>query len=251
MVESVGYAHESNPDAMNSAIAVIIPCYNHARILERTLRAVLAQTLQPAEIVVVDDGSMDHPESVIKWIANPRIRFIRFDQNRGAPAARNEGARGTTSPFMVFLDADAELVPDALQTMLAALDQHPGADFAYSNFYWGTKLFHGKPFDVDELQKRNFIHTSSLIRRKAFPGFDESLKKLQDWDLWLTMAERGSKGTWIDRVLYTVEPRHEGMSRWLPKIMYLLPWKQVGLKKPKEVERYEAAEAIVRKKHGI
>ncbi|MFZ2804223.1 MAG: glycosyltransferase family A protein [Patescibacteria group bacterium] len=231
-------------------IAIVIPCYNHANILERTLRAVLAQTLKPAEIIVVDDGSSDHPEAVVKWVASPLVTFVRYDQNKGAPAARNEGARRTTSPFLIFLDADAELTPDALETMRHALDQHPEVDFVYSDFLWGSKLFRGKPFSVDELKKRNYIHTSSLLRRKAFPGFDESLTKLQDWDLWLTMCERGSKGIWIDKTLYRIEPRHEGMSRWLPKVMYLIPWKRVGIK-PKEVERYEVAEAIVKKKHGI
>lgn len=239
-------------------IAVVIPCYNHAYILRRTIEAVLNQTLKPLEVVVVDDGSADDPKSVYDAAlrggrgdaAEIRWSFIRFDRNRGAPAARNEGAKRTSAPHILFLDADAILKPHALESFLQALEEHPEADFAYSNFLWGAKRFRGRPFDPEALRRRNYIHTSSLIRRSAFPGFDETLNKFQDWDLWLTMSERGSKGVWIDEDLYRVEPRKAGMSRWLPKIAYRIPWHRLGFQ-PKEIGRYREAEHVVRKKHGI
>jgi hypothetical protein len=89
-----------------------------------------------------------------------------------------------------------------------------------------------------------------LIRRTDFSGFDESLTKFQDWDLWLTMAEQGKKGVWINRELYRIEPRKQGLSRWLPRIAYMIPWQKLGYQ-PKEVGRYREAEAIVRQKHHI
>jgi glycosyltransferase involved in cell wall biosynthesis len=232
-------------------IAVIIPCYNHARELGHTLDALARQTLLPSEVIVIDDGSSDNPSSVVTQWAGPfSVRFERFSERRGAPAARNTGAHLTNSPLLLFLDADAELVPDALDMMRRALEDHPEADFAYADFYWGKRLFSGRSFDLLSLKERNYIHTSSLLRRSAFPGFDESLKKFQDWDLWLTMAERGSKGVWIHRPLYRIEPRHEGMSRWLPKFVYWIPWARLGFQ-PKEVGRYKEAEGIVRNKHRI
>lgn len=235
----------------SAAIVVVIPCFNHADTLPSVLESLARQTRLPKEIVVVDDGSTDHPEVVIEaWKNRLPLTFVRFETNRGAPAARNEGARRTSAPLLLFLDADAVLQPDALETYLHALNERPAADFAYGNFLWGTKRFRGHPFDLQSLKERNFIHTSSLLRRSAFPGFDESLKKFQDWDLWLTMAERGSTGCWIDRELMRIQPRREGMSRWLPRIMYRIPWQQLGFI-PKEIHRYQEAEKIVRQKHGI
>lgn len=232
-------------------IAIIIPCFNHANVLRRTLEGITNQTLRPTEVVVVDDGSTDHPEIIVReFESRLPISFVRFDVNRAAPAARNEGFRRTTAPFVLFLDADAALVPDALATFAQTLEQHPDASFAYSNFYWGVKRFRGQPFEVDQLKRRNFIHTVSLIRRSAFPGFDESLRKFQDWDLWLTMAENGLKGVWIDRYLFRIQPRKQGMSRWLPKIAHVIPWQRLGFI-PKEITNYRESEKIVRVKHRI
>ena len=89
-----------------------------------------------------------------------------------------------------------------------------------------------------------------MIRRCAFPGFDEKLARFQDWDLWLTIAKRGGVGVWIDKELFRVEPRSAGISRWLPRVMYWIPWQWLGFI-PKEISKYRDAEAIVRKKHGI
>lgn len=232
-------------------ISIIIPCFNHANVLRRTLEGVSNQTVNPREVVVVDDGSSDHPETIVReFESRLSISIVRFDVNRGAPAARNEGFRRTTGAFVLFLDADAVLVPNALEMFIKTLEAHPDAAFAYSNFFWGAKRFQAQPFDGAALKRRNYIHTSSLMRRDAFPGFDETLKKFQDWDLWLTMAERGSIGVWIDRELYRIEPRKQGISRWLPRIAYMIPWSRLGFV-PKEIEHYQAAEAIVRRKHRI
>ncbi len=235
---------------MRSEIAIVIPCYNHASLLRRTLESLVCQTLQPKEVVVIDDGSQDNPKAVIdEFIQRLPLRYVRFEQNRGAPAARNEGARLTTSPLLLFLDADAELIPQALSLMAEALQLHPEASFAYGSFLWGKKMFRGKPFSVEDLRQVNYIHTSSLLRREAFPGFDETLKKFQDWDVWLTLAKRGRLGVWIDRVLFRIEPEGGTMSRWLPKIVHKIPWPMFGYM-PREIRKYRVGEAIIRKKHG-
>lgn len=234
-----------------ATIAVIIPTFNHASILRRTLEALTLQTLPAAEVVVVDDGSTDDPETVVKeFLPLLPISFVRLRHNHGAPFARNEGARLTSSSLLLFLDADAELVPDALEVFKNTLQMHPEASFVYSNFLWGRKRFTGQPFDRKALERRNYIHTTSLMRREDFYGFDERLKKFQDWDLWLTLTEKGKIGVWINQDLFRVEPRKQGMSRWLPRIAYRIPWQKLGFQ-PKEIGRYRDAELIIRNKHHI
>lgn len=235
----------------NAAIAVVIPCHDHAAELEKALGSLERQSLPPAEIVVIDDASRDDVGSVVeKFTGRLPIRSERFAENRGAPAARNRGAELTVSPLLVFLDADVVLGADSLKRFAEALAAAPDAAFAYSNFIWGWKAFKAGPWDVESLKKLNFIHTTSLIRREAFPGFDSSLKKFQDWDMWLTMAERGAKGVWIDDYLFVVKPRASGMSSWLPSIMHRLPWPILGWM-PKEIIKYREAENVIRRKHGI
>ncbi len=220
--------------------SIIIPVHNHTVELAACLASLKRQTFQDFEIIIVDDGS-DVP------IAGANARF---EKNRGAPAARNEGFRHARGKFVMFLDADAILIPRALERLRAALDEHPETAFAYSAFDYGWKRFASRPFDARALKKQNYIHTSALIRREWFFGFDETLKKFQDWDLWLTIAERGGVGAFVPECLMRFATRRGGMSRWLPSFVHRLPWPIFGWM-PKELARYRAAENIIRKKHGI
>lgn len=236
---------------MTPQISIVIPVYNHAPETLACLCSLEEQTERSFEVVVVDDGSVDHLDKVLADF-QPSFPFslVRFETNRGAPAARNEGARRTQGEYLLFLDADITLIPTALAQLKEILDQHADIDFVYSRFFFGWKEFPGKAFDPEALKKQNYIHTSALLRRRAFPGFDEALKKFQDWDLWLTMSARGSKGYWLSDLLFRVKMRETGMSHWLPSIAYKIPWPIFGWM-PSEIRRYREAEAIIRKKHGI
>lgn len=235
-----------------SRLSIVIPVYQHADACVRCLVSLSAQTRLPDEVVVVDDGSTDGLEEKIlpvqKDFAFP-VRLIRFEQNKGAPAARNEGARHTTGDYLLFLDADTELQPRMLERFETTLETHPEIDIVYSAYDFGWQ-FSLVPFSPARLEQANFIHMNSLLRRSAFPGFDESLKKFQDWDLWLTMVKRGSKAMGLSDVLFSVEPRKTGYSQWVPSFLYTLPWKKLGWA-PQAVKKYQSAEEIIRKKHGL
>lgn len=233
-------------------VAVVIPCWNHARELDLTLQALSRQTLQPAEVLVVDDASEDDPRSVVmKYQDKLPIKYLRLEKNSGAPAARNKGAELTKADFILFLDAEVILQPPALWLMREALEKQPDAGFAYSDFYWSFKLFKSKVWNVNALRQTNYIHTTALIKRSQLIPFDESLKKFQDWDLWLSMAGKGSCGVYIPQVLFKVlGERKAGISKWLPAFVYGLPWPVLGWT-PKVVSGYKKAEQIIRVKHGI
>jgi hypothetical protein len=134
--------------------------------------------------------------------------------------------------------------------MTLALATHPEAAYAYSSFVFGQKTFRVHDFDDAKLRQVNFIHTCTLIRRTQFPGFDEQLKKFQDWDLWLTMLTRGQRGVWIPEILFKVNEHYGLMSRWWPKFVYKLPGIGQG-RGVDSIRRYRAAENIIRAKHGL
>ncbi len=231
-------------------ISVIIPVYNQADKILGTLKSLAKQTYQDFEVIIVNDGSRDNVEAVFSRY----YQALKVDQhylflnqeNQGAPAARNRGEKEARGEYLFFCDADAVLVPDALEIMLQALVDNPSVSYAYSSFSWGRKLFRLGVFDPDKLKRMPYIHTMSLIRRSDYPseGWDTRIKKLQDWDLWLTMLEKGKVGLFIPKVLFKVSPGGT-ISSWLPAFAYsLLPFLP-------SVKRYKAALKIVKEKHGL
>ncbi len=231
-------------------LSVIIPTYQHAATLSRALDSLFGQTRQPDEVIVVDDGSTDDTQRVLAPY-HDRITYVH-QENLGAPVARNRGFRLSTGGLVIFWDADVIAEPFMLEKLEVALHDQPEASWSYSSFWWGRRLFQGHPFDVQTLRSQNYIHTTSLIRREAFPGFDESLVRFQDWDLWLTMSEQGKTGVFVDESLYRilVESGRPSYSRWVPKCFYRLPWRLIGWS-PRTIRGYETAHEVIVKKHRL
>ncbi len=235
---------------MHPLISVVIPAYQHAGSLPKCLASIFAQTYQPLEIIVVDDGSTDNTQEVLASYAD-RVTIVK-QANAGANPARNRGFKEAKGEYVIFCDADVGMSPKMLETMFSELQKHPEASYAYSGFWFGWKHFKGIQFDAHRLRQLNFVHTSSLVRRADFPGFDNTIRRLQDWDVWLTMLEQGKVGTLVPDTLFSVSI--DGASRigssWLPAFIYRLPWHRFGWK-PRRVKKYEDAREVIRQKHQL
>lgn len=229
-------------------ISIIIPLYNQADKIEKCLQSIAAQTYVNYEIIVVNDKSRDSLSGIIKQSKKDfgiKIEWLHNQENHGAPYTRNKGFRKARGEYLLFCDADVILREDALALMVAALKNNPTASYAYPSFKFGHKLFKLWDFDADKLRQMPYIHSTALIRREHYPekGWDESLKKLQDWDLWLTMLDAGHEGVWIPDVLFQVDGGGHTMSSWLPSFAYkLFPFLP-------SVKKYRKAMEIVKKKH--
>ena len=229
-------------------ISIIIPVYNQASHLANCLAALEKQTHKDYELIIVNDGSTDNLQPVIlkyRAIFGDKLIFIK-QPNAGAAAARNKGAGPAKGEYLIFCDADIVMRPEMLELMLKALKADPQAAFCYSSFYWGNKKFKLFPFDAPRLKKMPYINIASLIRRRYFPGFDEKLKRFQDWDLWLTISEKGGSGVWLNQSLYRVSlSGAQTMSGWLPAPVYkLFPFLPA-------VKEYNRAKKIIKLKHGL
>ncbi len=231
-------------------ISVIIPIYNQASKLSKTLDSLEKQTTQNFEVILVNDGSKDRPDKVFAQFSKrtkAKGNLLYFsEKNQGAPAARNFGFNKSKGEFILFCDADAILKPHALETLRDALEFNSKASFAYSDFKWGRKTFKTGKFSASRLKKEPYIHTMSLIRRDDFLEFnwDESLKKFQDWDLWLSMSKKGKLGVYVEEILFTVIPGGH-ISSWLPAFTYkYFPWLPA-------VKKYNKAKEIIFKKHDL
>ncbi len=238
---------------MDELISIIIPVYNHAAALQASLTSLIGQTYRPLEVVIVNDGSTDGFEKLLPILQdfgekNEFPLVILNQENQGSNAARNRGFKKSSGKFVIFWDADTVAEPGMLQKMHQALVDNPSEAYVYSRFKFGWKTMRSAPFNAEELKKNNYIDTTSLLRREAFPGFDESLKRFQDWDVWLTLLAQGKTGLFIPEVLFTKltgERDEIKISSWLPTFMYKLPWKN------KNMASYELAKKKIFEKHQL
>jgi len=181
--------------------AVVIPCFNQAHYLGEAIESALSQTLPPSEVVVIDDGSEDNSYEVAgRYDEVQRTR----QQNSGVAAARNVGWKRTSAEYLVFLDADDRLVPEALELGIEALQRRPQVAFVagFSRDIGGDG--HAKGGSRQPLVSQDhylrlledcFIWSGSSIvyRRSALEavgGFDESLDAADDYELYMRLARR-------------------------------------------------------------
>ncbi len=138
---------------MSQGISIIVPLYNKAHTLTRSLDSVFAQIDDRFEVIVVDDGSTDNSPQVVRERYGSRVILIE-QKNAGPSAARNTGARHANKSHLLFLDADDELFPDALRTHLLAYERYPKASMCVTSY---RTMEDGKTIDerlvgVDELR---------------------------------------------------------------------------------------------------
>lgn len=179
----------------NPLVSVIIPTYNRAHLVNRAVHSVLSQTWQDFEIIVVDDDSTDNTEEVIKGFNDPRIRYIRHEQNHGASTARNTGIRAAHGEYTAFLDSDDEWLPLHLERKLqliqeAKADGVIGSSLITLGDRWVERQCKPKPPTLPMaeyvLSGAGLASTCTMVLRRAAVAqvlFDETLTNYEDWDL--------------------------------------------------------------------
>lgn len=200
-------------------VDIVVPCFNQGRFLAEAVTSALDQTYGSIGVVVVDDGSTDETPPVAAGFGE-RIRYVRID-HRGPSAARNVGIRATDGEFLLFLDADDRLPPDAVERHLEVVRNHPAGSVYYGAWQnvdvSGTFLADVGPYPLQEETFHRLLEgyapapPSLLIRRQAVLTaglFDESLALQEDWDLWLRIAAAGHEFVPVPGVV-AVRRRHK------------------------------------------
>jgi glycosyltransferase involved in cell wall biosynthesis len=195
---------------------VVIPTYNREKVVARAIKSVLNQTYQDFEIIVVDDGSKDNTEYVVKEIEDSRIRYVRQD-NAGACVARNTGIKNAKGYYVSFLDSDDEWFPLMLEKQLEQYQSDSEIGCVYSDLQvkTGNGDVHsfGKPFIVkgncyaDVLRQGYMAPTSVLsAKRECFDKvglFDVHFPASQDDDMCFKLSKNYKVGL-ISEIMATM-----------------------------------------------
>lgn len=175
-------------------ISIIIPTYNRSHLIKRTIDSVIRQTSSDWELIIVDDGSKDDTESVVKQYLSNNVRYI-YQDNGGANKARNIGAKNARYTYLAFLDSDDELFPDWLESFQVALEKRPEIVCCGTHRFEPGKNIEvipkslGKIFDFAIGKFTNgacYVIDKNLFFERG--GFDEELPSGQHTELSFRLA---------------------------------------------------------------
>lgn len=187
-------------------VSVIIPTYNRCSTILKSVESVLGQSYENLECIIVDDGSDDGTEDMIRGIKDERIIYIKNNVRLGAAKSRNIGCKYATGSVIGFNDSDDIWKKHKLSIQLEVLFQNVNYGMVYSPYLYlkgsilkripsyeiSVKLLSGKMFDF--LLEGNVIGTPTMLIKKScfmeFGGFDEDLKALEDYDLVLRISKK-------------------------------------------------------------
>ena len=201
-------------------ISVVIPSYNRKEFLKRSIDSAINQTKKPFEIIVVDDGSTDGTETMIKSDYD-FVKFIK-QKNKGVSAARNIGIEVSIGEWICFLDSDDEWKKDKLEKQINAMKSNPGYKFFHSNEIWikngirinqkkKHKKYGGDIFDKC-LDMCRISPSSVMIDKTVFDevgNFNENLVVCEDYELWLRICDK-YRVFFIDEPLIIKYGGHQG-----------------------------------------
>lgn len=184
-------------------VSVIIPTYNRANLIKRSIDSILDQTYTDFEIIIVDDGSTDNTNEIIEQYTDERIRYIRHKINKGAPGAMNTGIKNSKGDFLSFQGSDDKWLPEKLQKeMLIFKESSSDVGVVYSGI-WSIEKNERKYKPDSNIQKKegrihnellkgNFVNGLSSIKKECFEKcglFDENLFGLEDWELYIRISK--------------------------------------------------------------
>lgn len=212
-------------------ISVIIPTYNRASFIVKTIQTVLNQTLVPHEIIVVDDGSTDNTEDILRefcYINPDKIKYIK-QKNQGVSSARNAGIKISSNDWLCFLDSDDLWEDTKLEEQINFHKQNQDILFSYTLEHW---LFNDKTIKQKKHQqkqsgfcfKENIANTligaSTVMLHKSILEdiglFDEDLKVCEDYDLWLRILYKYELGIIQKELIKKIAGHKEQLSFTTP-----------------------------------
>jgi glycosyltransferase involved in cell wall biosynthesis len=195
-------------------VSIILPTYNRANFLKRSIESALSQTFQDFELIIIDDGSTDSTYEILQNFGDSRIDFLTTE-HKGVSAARNLGLLEASGEFVTFLDSDDQFFPQKIELQLQKFYKNQRIGLVACGTrevtIQGHILIEARPWlNVPNLDLESWLFgcpagTNVMMVKKelidSIGGFDTNLIAHEDWDLGLRLSYYGCEMTWCHEVL--------------------------------------------------
>lgn len=238
-------------------VSIVMPTYNRAYIIARSIKSVLKQTYCEWELLIVDDGSTDETQEVVSGMNDGRIRYLKSEKNMGANYARNQGLAAAKGSYIAFLDSDNVWEKNYLEERLAVLKKsakNVGGVFGYIKKMRNSKLLGiFPPEDVGKgianlrsnkmliqyMLFENLIDPNAILLRRvcveSISGFREQLRRLQDWEYFFrVLYESGYRIKFVEDCLVrnylcndSITHRSNDDAYWEARLFFLKQYRKV------------------------
>ncbi len=193
------------PKNTNVEVSVIIPTYNRAELLKRSIQSVLNQTYQNFELIIVDDCSDDNTREIVKSFKDPKIRYYKHSKNKGPAAARNKGIKHAKGKYIAFQDSDDEWLPEKLEIQIDCFknsEKEIGVVYCRAikkngkktDNFPSPKISKADGYIYPYICRGNFIlMPSAVIKKECLTdtgGFDELFTHMEDWELLIRISKK-------------------------------------------------------------
>ena len=247
---------------MPPTVSINLCCYNSEKYLEETIQSICSQTYKDWELVVINDGSTDETEIIIKEYINQGYPIIYCWQvNHGLGYSRNEALKRSQGKYIAFIDHDDIWLPDKLEKQISLFNGNPEIDFVYSNYYImknNQKIIALKRKQPTGYIFENFLYhypvalVTAILRRKALARsnieFDENLHLSEEYDVFMRLLYKSRAGYIKDPLaIYRVHPQMTSVTRmfdYYTEGLYIL-------KKFKEIDDCQVHFKKALKKHEM
>jgi len=207
-------------------VSVIVPTYNRAHTLERTLGSIYAQTFHDYEIILVDDGSTDGTGAFIEKLKRNTLKYV-FQENKGVAEARNTGVRTSSGTYVAFCDSDDFWLPKKLEKQMRLFTDDIALVYSDVYLFEDPARPKGKGYEFmtpyrgfvyAELLRKNFIGTSSVIVKKSHLNKPFAGQTCEDWQMWLSVAKHG-RFDYVDEPLVYYYEHSQGLSKSKARVL--------------------------------
>ena len=179
-----------------TTVSIVLPTYNGTKYLAESIASCLSQTHRQLELIVVDDGGAD-VAGTVKQFADPRLKYVRHEVNRGLPAALNTGFACASGTLLTWTSDDNRYTPDAIEQMVTFLNTNPDVDFVYTDAWEidgaGAVVGRLRVPPPETLEVKNRVGGCFLYRRSVYEAigdYDARAVLAEDYDYWLRVARR-------------------------------------------------------------